>query len=178
MTDRRDHSGERPDDRAETDADTWSAWLPSFDATADTTSDTTGAASPGRSDPTAPVNPTSAPVGPPTPPGPPLPQSAGPAVPPAPVPAQQSYPSPAPGPATVVGPQPRSHLGLAILTLFMGLPVVSIAAVIAAAAVGSLWKRGRHADAQRASKAALALSIAALVLNVVWRVVRNSSMGM
>ncbi|MCU1535827.1 MAG: hypothetical protein JWP82_178, partial [Humibacillus sp.] len=99
---------DRPGDPEGTDADTWSAWLPCFDATADTTSDTTGAASPGRGDPTAPVS-SSAPVAP-TPPGTPLPQSADPTVPPAAVPAQQSYPTPGPAAAPVtVGPAPRSH---------------------------------------------------------------------
>jgi hypothetical protein len=152
-------------DRPDPDADTWSAWLPRFDPTADTT----GAAAPAEPPAGPPSGPSTDLPAPRVPPGPPLPQSSGPPVPAAPVPAQQSYLRSA-RPAAV-GRAPRSHLTLAIVTLFVGLPYVSIAAVVAAAMVRSRWRRGNVVGAQRASRAALLLSIAALVLRVVWGIV-------
>ena len=173
MTEHRDRSADRPDP----DADTWSAWLPPLDSTTDTTSDATGPAwRDALSDPngSAAGGPTemAAPVAP----GPPLPQSAGPAVPPAPEPAQRSYPQTA-TPAAVVEPMPRSHMALAIVSLFLGLPIVSIAAIVAAASVKSRWRKGNVDGAQRSSRAALALSVAALALKFVWTVVQNNLSG-
>ncbi len=67
--------------------------------------------------------------------------------------------------------KPKNYMALSIISILFSL-IIGIIAIIYAAKVNSLWKKGRYEEAQKASAAAQAWSIIGIVVGGMLTLIR------